>query len=94
LKNKQTKPNIDTTWYIYIIECSDGTLYTGITNNISRRLEQHNKGKASKYTRTRTPVKLKALFKTDTRSSASKEEYRIKHLSRIEKLKLCKKQST
>ena len=75
-------------WCVYIVECSDGTFYTGITTNINKRLLTHNKGKGSRYTRTRLPVELRALFEAVDRSSASKEEYRIKQLSRIEKIKL------
>lgn len=76
-------------WYVYIVECEkDGTLYTGITTDINRRLLQHNSGKGAKYTRTRFPVKLRALFEAQNRSEASKEEYRIKQLPRSEKLKL------
>lgn len=75
-------------WYIYILECSDGTLYTGITTDVNRRLLEHNSGKGAKYTRMRLPVVLRAVFEAQTRSEASKEEYRIKKLSRQEKLKL------
>jgi len=75
-------------WYIYILECSDGTLYTGITTDVNRRLLQHNSGKGAKYTRARLPVVLRAVFEAQNRSEASKEEYRIKKLSRQEKLKL------
>ena len=76
-------------WYIYIIECSDRTLYTGITTDVNRRISEHNSGKGAKYTRNRNPVVLRALFTANNRSEASKEEYRIKQLSKIEKLKLC-----
>jgi putative endonuclease len=75
-------------WYIYILECSDGTLYTGITTDVNRRLLEHNSGKGAKYTRVRRPVVLRALFEAKNRSEASKEEYRIKQLNRTEKLKL------
>ncbi len=75
-------------WYIYIIECADRSLYTGITTDINRRLLEHNSGRGSKYTRNRFPVKLRALFEANNRSEASKEEYRIKKLPRKEKLKL------
>jgi putative endonuclease len=51
-------------WLVYLLECSDGTLYCGITNNLDRRIKQHNEGKASRYTRGRRPVKL------DVRTSA------------------------
>jgi putative endonuclease len=76
-------------WYVYILECSDGTLYTGITTDVNKRLETHNKGKGAKYTRVRLPVKLRVYFEAEDRSSASKEEYRIKQLTREQKLKLC-----
>jgi putative endonuclease len=75
-------------WYIYILECSDGSLYTGITTDVNRRLLEHNSGKGAKYTCMRRPVVLRALFEAKNRSEASKEEYRIKKLSRTEKIKL------
>ena len=77
-------------WYIYILECADGTLYTGITTDVNKRLETHNKGKGARYTRCRLPVKLRVYFKVEDRSKASKEEYRIKQLTREQKLELCK----
>ncbi len=80
-------------WTIYIVRCSDGSLYTGITNNLERRLNEHNdksiQSKAAKYTRARQPVIL-AYFETAVdRAAASRREYQIKQLSRTEKLKLC-----
>jgi putative endonuclease len=75
-------------WYIYILECSDGSLYTGITIDVNRRLLEHNSGKGAKYTRTRIPVKIRAVFEAQNRSEAAKEEHRIKQLTRKEKLKL------
>lgn len=75
-------------WYIYIIECADGSLYTGITTDVNKRLLKHNSGRGAIYTRTRLPVKLRAVFEAQSRSEASKEEYRIKQLPRKEKLKL------
>lgn len=75
-------------WYVYILECSDGTLYTGITTDLDKRLKTHNNGKGAKYTKTRLPVVLKASFEAEDRSSASKEEYRIKQLTRKQKLEL------
>lgn len=77
-------------WYVYILECSDGTLYTGITTDLNRRIETHNKGKGAKYTKARLPVVLRVSFEAEDRSQASKEEYRIKQLTRIEKLTLIK----
>ncbi len=76
-------------WYVYIIECSDKTFYTGVTNDLNRRLNEHNSSKlASKYTRARRPVSLKYQKRYKTRSLAQKEESRIKSLSREEKQKI------
>jgi putative endonuclease len=75
-------------WYVYIVECSDGTLYTGITTDVNKRIETHNKGKGAKYTKTRLPVVLRASFDGFDKSTAAKEEYRIKQLTRKEKLKM------
>ena len=60
MKAKETAkpPRKAEPWFLYVLECVDGSFYTGISNNIERRLEKHNKGTASKYTRTRRPVKL------------------------------------
>ncbi|WMJ81808.1 GIY-YIG nuclease family protein [Clostridium sp. MB40-C1] len=74
--------------YIYIVECKDGTLYTGWTTHIERRIKQHNEGKGAKYTRCRRPVVLKYFEEFKTREEAMKREYQIKKLSRLEKLKL------
>jgi len=74
------------TWTVYIIKCSDDTLYTGITNNLERRLQQHNNGTGAKYTKGRGPVSLVKSFECADRSEASKLEYQIKQLSREEKL--------
>jgi len=63
-------------------------LYTGISNNVEKRIETHNKGKGAKYTKTRRPVTLFKTFEFPDKSTAAKEEYRIKQLSREEKLKL------
>lgn len=75
-------------WYVYILECADGSLYTGITNKLQERINTHNSGKGAKYTKTRLPVALKAFWEASNRSEASKEEYRIKKLTRQQKLKL------
>ena len=80
-------------WYVYILECADKTLYCGITNDIDRRVEEHNSStRGAKYTKTRRPVNLVYFCKTKDRSSASKEEIKIKKLSRENKLKLINKQ--
>lgn len=76
------------TWWVYIVECSDGTLYTGITTDIQKRIAAHNSGKGAKYTQKRRPVCLRFSYPQPDRSTASKEEYRIKQLSRLEKIKL------
>jgi putative endonuclease len=80
-------------WYCYIVECSDGTLYTGITTNIENRINTHNSGKGAKYTRSRTPVLLRWSKEFCNKSEASKEEYRIKKLSRLEKIKIIENNS-
>jgi putative endonuclease len=76
-------------YYLYILKCSDKTLYTGITTDPARRAMEHNSSKlGARYTRTRRPVKLIFSKKFKNRSAASKEESRIKKMSRSEKLKL------
>ena len=78
-------------WYVYIVECADGSLYTGITTNVQRRVLEHNYGmKAAKYTRSRRPVRLVYRKEVQNRSEASKEEARIKRLKRKEKQELVK----
>lgn len=76
-------------YYLYILECADNTLYTWITTDINRRLEEHNSSKLwAKYTSIRRPVKLIYSAEFENRSEASKEEYRIKKLKKEDKLKL------
>jgi putative endonuclease len=76
-------------YYLYILKCSDGTLYTGITSDLKRRVEEHNSSpKGAKYTRARRPVELVYSKRFRDRSSASKAEARLKGLPRDEKLKL------
>lgn len=74
--------------YIYILECKDKSLYTGWTTDIYKRLETHNSGKGAKYTRGRTPVRLRYFEEFDTKSEALKRECEIKKFSREKKLKL------
>ncbi|MFZ2621272.1 MAG: GIY-YIG nuclease family protein [Minisyncoccia bacterium] len=77
-------------YYIYILLCADKTLYTGITVDLKRRIREHNSTKlGAKYTRARRPVKIVFSKKFRNRRVASKEEYRIKKLSRVEKMRLC-----
>jgi len=77
---------MDKLWSIYILECFDGTLYTGASNNVDKRVAKHNNGTGSRYTKARLPVKLLFQKEIGTKSEACKEEYRIKQLSRAEKL--------
>lgn len=77
--------------YTYILKCSDNTLYTGWTTAIERRVNEHNNGTASKYTRARLPVELVYFETFETRSQAMKREYAIKTLTREEKLELIDK---
>ncbi len=74
--------------FTYIVKCSDGSLYTGWTVNIPRRLKAHNKGTGAKYTRARRPVSLVYYEAYNNRSLALKREYAIKKLSRDSKLRL------
>ena len=78
-------------WFVYILECKDKTLYTGITNNLNKRIEQHNNSpEGAKYTRARRPVRCVYQEKQKNRSEATKREMVIKKMSRIEKLSLIK----
>ncbi len=73
-------------YFVYILKCSDDTLYTGITTDVKRRVDEHNNSdKGAKYTKNRRPVELIYSEKSEDRSSASKREYAIKKLTRNEK---------
>lgn len=74
--------------YVYILECGDGTLYTGWTDDVKQRLSKHQQGVASKYTRSRLPVKLVYLEEAESKSAALKREIAIKKLRRCQKLML------
>jgi putative endonuclease len=79
-------------YFVYILECSDGSLYTGITTDITKRLDEHNtKDTGAKYTKARRPVKLLYKEPLNDRSSALKREYSIKKLTRLKKLQLIQK---
>lgn len=76
-------------YFVYILKCNDDTLYTGITTDVKRRLDEHNNSiKGAKYTKVRRPVKLMYQEKLKDRSSASKREYEIKQFTRDKKLEL------
>ena len=78
-------------WYVYILRCADDTLYTGITNDLARRLKAHNAGTASKYTRVRRPVDMVYQEEVETKGDALRREYQIKAMSRIQKQALIQK---
>ncbi len=76
---------MDKTWFVYILRCRDNTLYTGITDDVPRRIAAHNSGKGAKYTRGRGPVTLCYQEPQESYSAALKREYAIKQLTRAEK---------
>jgi putative endonuclease len=76
------------TWHLYLLQCRDGSLYTGITNNLPRRLEAHSAGRGAKYTRSRLPVRLVWSWELASEREARQEEYRLKRRSHAEKLAL------
>jgi putative endonuclease len=76
-------------WYVYMLECSDGSIYTGVTKDMDRRLHEHNHtSRGAKYTHSRRPVCLVWSKMVSSRSEAQQEEYRIKNLKRSEKLSM------
>ena len=75
-------------WFVYLLRCGDGSLYTGSTNDVSRRLAAHQRGKGAKYTRSRLPVSLVYYQPFPTRSAAMAGECALKKLSRAQKLAL------
>ncbi len=80
-------------YYLYILTCSDRTLYTGITTDVEKRVDEHNRGKeGAKYTRSRLPVFLSYVKEVGERDEALREEYKMKQLSRSEKLALIKQE--
>ena len=80
---------MDKQWCLYILCCKDGTLYTGITDNLQRRLSQHNEGKGAKYTRGRGPVSVVYVEQCENKSHALRREIAVKKLSRAQKQLLC-----
>lgn len=74
--------------YTYIVECSDGSLYTGYTNDLEKRIKVHNSGKGAKYTRSRLPVKLVYFEEFEEKQDAQRREWQIKRLTRSQKLEL------
>ena len=82
---------MENTWKLYILRCGDGTLYTGITTDVEKRLEAHRTGKGAKYTRGRGPLKLVYTEECGDHSAALRRELAIKALPREEKWKLLEK---
>ncbi|HET6464634.1 MAG TPA: GIY-YIG nuclease family protein [Nitrospiria bacterium] len=87
-RDTQTSSKNDGSWVIYILKCRDGSFYAGITNDLERRLVQHRDGRASRYTRSRRPVRIVYRESCASRSDALKRESAVKALSRKEKEKL------
>lgn len=88
-KETQTPSSSGNAWYVYMVRCADLTLYTGITTDPKRRINEHNGTKAARYTRSRQPVELVYLEQVKDRSSASRREIEIKRLPKREKEVLC-----
>lgn len=80
---------METPWYVYILECADGTLYTGVTVDTARRLVEHNESlKGARYTRSRRPVSMRYAEAHESRSAATRREAELKQLTRTQKLLL------
>jgi len=78
-------------WFMYVVRCFDGSLYTGVTNNIKRRILEHNYGtRGAKYTKSRRPVKLVYKIECENRSDALKQEWVFKKLKKTEKEQIIK----
>lgn len=75
-------------WQVYIVRCADDTLYTGITNDLEKRIQAHNEKRGARYTRSRLPVTLVYQEEADSRSTASQREIAIKKLTRTQKMAL------
>ncbi|MGI6008456.1 MAG: GIY-YIG nuclease family protein [Ruminococcus sp.] len=74
--------------YTYMVRCSDGSLYTGWTNNLEKRIRDHNMGRGARYTKSRLPVTLEYYETYDTKEEAMRREYAIKQMTRVQKLAL------
>jgi putative endonuclease len=82
------------TWQVYILRCGDGSLYTGISNDLEKRIQAHNEKRGARYTRARLPVTLVFQEEADSRSLASQREIAIKKLTRAQKLALIASQQS
>jgi len=81
-------PDDETGHFVYVVECADGTLYTGYTTDVERRVAEHNAGTGARYTRGRTPVEVVHTERYDSQSAAMSREYAIKQLRRPQKERL------
>lgn len=86
-----SEPEVSAPWWVYILRCADGTLYTGIAADVAKRAAAHNSGKGAKYTRSRRPVEVVYREQQPDKSAALRREYAIKHLTRAEKRKMIEK---
>jgi len=82
-----------TAWFVYLLECRDGSIYTGIATDVDRRYAMHVAGKGARYTRSHPPQRLLARFEFPDRSSASRAEYAIKQLTPAQKRAVCEDQA-
>ena len=87
-----TRANLTTVWHLYLIECADGSLYTGITTDVGRRFREHVSGRGGRYTRSHTPVRLVASRAVGSRSQALRAELAIKRLPREKKVEAVRSQ--
>ena len=83
----------DATWFVYMLQCADRTLYTGISTDVDRRLREHNRGAGAKYTRSRLPVDLVYVEEAADRAAALRREHAIRNLTAAAKAELARKQS-
>jgi predicted GIY-YIG superfamily endonuclease len=89
-KGRKPRPKLlGDSWFVYILRCGDGSLYTGITKDVTRRWQQHNDGTASRYTRRRLPVAMVYQEAAASKSLALKREAAIKAMTRRQKMALC-----
>jgi putative endonuclease len=87
-KAKRSRKKVNENWFLYILKCGDGTLYTGIAKDVVRRFKLHSKGKGARYTRTRRPLKLAYTERLKSRTEALVREYTVKHFPKAKKLAL------
>ncbi len=90
LPRKRNKMTGNQSWYVYVVECADGTLYTGISTDVARRFKEHNAGRGARYTAARRPVTLRASWRFQDRRAAMLAETSLKRRSRESKKRLLK----